>query len=260
MNISLQANEYKEAIQKSTFLIATDNENVINGLAKSNYNVTPYKVIDFYPNEIPDNVIYYNVSQYYLYSTVNLILKHNKEAHILSTIRWNRPLKSAGDYRALYNHFDQIIREYLKFADANGKLDLTKVKEERKKELVSLANNIKKTTYYAGNETSGESIKKWDKKKGSAKRTSESALSMVIEASEDTNGYYIITEKKNRLLWLSGFFTMGAGFIISPFIPKYQTTVYSTNADRSLGSFRMYNPTKNAVRVQKKVLKFQNKK
>ncbi len=258
---NLHANEYKEAIKNSTLLIATNNEDVINGLAKSIYNATPYKVIDYLPGEIPDNVIHYEVSgSYYYYSTINLMLRYQKKNHTIANIRWNRPLKTASDFRALYNYFDQVVREYLAFVDDKGRLDINLVEKARKQDLISLADNFQKTTYYADNSTSSESTKKWDKKKGKVKRTSESELSRVIEAAEDSNGYYIVTEKKNKMLWLTGFFTMGAGFVVAPFIPKYQTTVYSTNGDRSLSSFRMYNPTKNAVKVQKKLLKFKSKK
>lgn len=260
MSTNLHANEYKEAVKNSTLLIATNNEDVIKGLAKSIYNVTPYKVIDYLPSEIPDNVIHYEASYSYYYTGITLMLRYKKANYTIANIRWNRPLKSASDFRALYNHFDQLVREYLLYADDKGQVDISKVQQARKKDLVALADNLTKTTYYADNETSSENIKKWDKKKGKVKRTSGSELSRVIEAAEDTNGYYIITEKKNKMLWISGFFTVGAGFIVAPFIPKYQTTVYSTNSDKSLGTFRMYNPTSKATRVQKKLSKFKSKK
>jgi len=259
VSLSLQAGSVKETLRNSTLVIVNDDEDWLAGIAKSNYAATPIKLIDYYPAEIPDGTLYYSISGYYA-PVCSLKLQHEGKAYVIASFKWNRDLEKVNNIRAFHNYLGQLVEEYLAVADEKGHIHPQKLEKYRADQAKVWAKQMKGKTFYTSLATPATELKKWDKKWGKVSKTSADDLDIIIEMGTDSNGYYAVTEKKNRMLWMSGFFTMGAGFVIAPLIPKHKTTLYSTDEDRVITSFRSYNPEKKVVRIQKKIKKLQTNK
>lgn len=250
------AGEFNEALKNGILVISTTKDYWIEGIQKSSYNLTDLEIIPDDKGTAKDGMIYF----YSTYSSstsgsyFKLFFKHQSEVYLLKDFRFN--IKNASDVRRFMHYIETVINEYITYADEEGKID----KSIEKKRLESVKNNwadsIKNATFYVVGNVKSEQIKAWDKKNyGKVKKVSIEDLNRIVENGEDSTGYYILSTKTLRGLWLTGFFTGYLGFIVAPTIPKHKIIVYSTNKDQFITAYRSYNPVKKIKRIQKQIKK-----